>query len=112
MHTICRHFQSWKQTSQPKAAYRYTLKPAIFSSKAQLQRRHLSCFKKRVQSNIDPKSKRKDSLTHAVAPEPGDVYYTLDAEGPIYNDSIHAVIDSNSAQEYAVRSWLHHSPIT
>ena len=63
LHYICCPFQSWQGSSKPEAVYRYTPKPALFSSNPQLQRRLWSCSKKRIQSNIDPQSQRKDSLT-------------------------------------------------
>ena len=87
----------------------FTLKPVPASNRAQLQRRHQSCLMKRVQSKIDSRVKRKDSHSIAAAPKPGDVNYTLDAEGHSYNASIHAL---KVTQEYAVRFWLYHSPIT
>ena len=92
------HFQSWKGSSQPKAVYRYTPKPVLFSNNAQLQCCHPSCWTKRDQSKVDSQLQRKDSHTNAVAPEPSDVYYTLNAEGHIYMDSIHDVTDTISAK--------------
>ena len=113
IHSFCRPFQG---SIEPKAVYKqFTLKPVPASNRAQLQRRHQSCLMKRVQSKIDSRVKRKDSHSIAAAPEPGDVNYTLDAKGQTYNISIHAEKDTNSAkvaQEYAVRFWLYHSPIT
>ena len=53
----------------------------------------------------------EEGLTHAMAPEPGDMLNILNAKDHNHYDSIHALMDK-SPKDYAVRSWLHHAPIT
>ena len=107
---ICRPFQSWQGSSQPReAVYRSVPKPVPACSSGQLRRCHQSYGSFYRQSKIESQVKRKDSLSHAAASEPGDVYYANEDEEKIayLAPSVpYAYYDVQSPQDNAVKAWL------
>ena len=84
-------------------------KPVPTCSSGQLRRCHQSCGSNYRQSKIESLLKRKDSLTHAAASEPGDVYYANEDEEKIaYLAPSVPYIHYNvqSPQDNAVKAWL------
>ena len=95
-----------KPTIQPM----YISQPGPAGASSLLRIHHRSSSGSNRQSRVRQatvNSRSNHGTDEAVA-----VPNVLDAEDHNHYDSIHAVIDSNSAQEYAVRSLLYHSPIT
>ena len=77
-------------------------------SSGQLRRCHQSYGSFYRQSKIESQVQRKDSLNHAAASEPGDVYYANEDEEKIaYLAHIEAYIHYNvqSPQDNAVKAW-------
>ena len=104
----CRPFQG---SIHPKTVYKQSVqKPVPAYSSEQLWRRHQSYGSCYPQSKFDSQVKRKDSSTHAAAPEPGDVInVNKDEEKFVYLAPREHYYASRAN---AVRSHLYHQPIT
>ena len=107
----CHLFPARKQvkpTIQPEPLYSSQPVPAGASSLLQVSHRSSSDSYRQSRVRQANVNSRSSNGTDEAVSVPNILY----VEDPKYNDSFHAVTDFYSAQDYAVRSWLHHSPIT
>ena len=106
----CRPFQSWQGSSQPRKAVNMSVPKLVPAcSSGQLRRCHQSYGFFYRQSKIESQVQRKDSLNHAAASEPGDVYYANEDEEKIayLAPSVpYAYYNVQSPQDNAVKAWL------
>ena len=102
----CRPFQG---SIHPKTVYKQSVqKPVPAYSSEQLWRRHQSYGSCYCQSKFDSQVKRKDSSTHAAAPEPSDVTNAKEVEEKLAPNEANTYynVQSLQGQDSAVKAWL------